>query len=64
MITDYLIVGSGIAGLSLALKLSEFGKVVIITKNSEKKNQRNHDQTIILFDIKTQLNQNKGKFQQ
>jgi L-aspartate oxidase len=30
--TDFLIVGSGIAGLSLALKLKDFGEVVILTK--------------------------------
>ncbi len=30
--TDFLIIGSGIAGLSLALKLSELGEVVILTK--------------------------------
>jgi L-aspartate oxidase len=35
MITDFLIVGSGIAGLSLALKLSTLGKVLIITKKTE-----------------------------
>ncbi|MFN4196798.1 MAG: L-aspartate oxidase [Caldimicrobium sp.] len=30
--TDFLIIGSGIAGLSLALKLQELGEVVVITK--------------------------------
>ncbi|HFC98202.1 MAG TPA: L-aspartate oxidase [Thermosulfurimonas dismutans] len=30
--TDFLIIGSGIAGLSLALKLSELGEVWVITK--------------------------------
>jgi len=30
--TDYLIIGSGIAGLSLAIKLSELGTVAIVTK--------------------------------
>ena len=34
MKTDFLIVGSGIAGLSLALKLADHGKVLIITKAS------------------------------
>lgn len=32
---DYVIIGSGIAGLSLAIKLSKYGKVVIITKSNE-----------------------------
>ena len=32
MKTDFLILGSGIAGLSLALKLSELGEVTILTK--------------------------------
>lgn len=30
--TDFLIIGSGIAGLSLAIKLSEIGKVAVVTK--------------------------------
>lgn len=30
--TDFLIIGSGIAGLSLALKLKELGEVIVITK--------------------------------
>src|SRR5262245_4265101 len=30
--TDFLILGSGIAGLSLAIKLSELGTVAIVTK--------------------------------
>lgn len=35
MKTDFLVVGSGIAGLSLALKLADHGKVLIVTKASE-----------------------------
>src|SRR5216683_6546772 len=30
--TDYLILGSGIAGLSLAIKLSELGTVALVSK--------------------------------
>jgi len=30
--TDFLIIGSGIAGLSFALKVAEFGKVALVTK--------------------------------
>ncbi|MEO8210660.1 MAG: L-aspartate oxidase [bacterium] len=44
MITDFLIVGSGIAGLSLALKLSELGKVAIITKKQKAESNTNYAQ--------------------
>jgi L-aspartate oxidase len=44
MITDFLIIGSGIAGLSLALKLSKFGKVLIITKKQKAESNTNYAQ--------------------
>ncbi|MBP9096135.1 MAG: FAD-dependent oxidoreductase, partial [Ignavibacteria bacterium] len=44
MKTDFLIVGSGIAGLSLAIKLSELGKVTIITKKQKAESNTNYAQ--------------------
>ena len=32
--TDFLVIGSGIAGLSFALKVANYGKVLIVTKSS------------------------------
>jgi len=32
--TDFLVIGSGLAGLSFALKVAEYGKVLVITKSS------------------------------
>lgn len=44
MTTDFLIIGSGIAGLSLALKLSRLGKVAIITKKQKAESNTNYAQ--------------------
>ncbi|MBS1514696.1 MAG: L-aspartate oxidase [Bacteroidetes bacterium] len=44
MKTDFLIVGSGIAGLSLAIKLSELGRVTIITKKQKAESNTNYAQ--------------------
>lgn len=44
MKTDFLIIGSGIAGLSLGLRLSEFGKVIIITKKKKAESNTNYAQ--------------------
>jgi len=44
LITDFLIIGSGIAGLSLALKLSAIGKVAIITKKKKAESNTNYAQ--------------------
>lgn len=44
MKTDFLIIGSGIAGLFLALKLSKLGKVVIVTKKQKAESNTNYAQ--------------------
>lgn len=44
METDYLIIGSGIAGLSLAVKLSTLGNVLIITKKQQSESNTNYAQ--------------------
>lgn len=35
MVTDFLVIGSGIAGLSFALRVASLGKVVIVTKKEQ-----------------------------
>ncbi|MBU1297732.1 MAG: L-aspartate oxidase [Bacteroidetes bacterium] len=42
--TDYLVIGSGIAGLSYALYVAEFGKVAIITKKAKAESNTNYAQ--------------------
>ena len=42
--TDFLIIGSGIAGLSLALKLSRYGTVAVITKKQKAESNTNYAQ--------------------
>lgn len=42
--SDFLVIGSGIAGLSFALKASEFGSVAIVTKKEDKESNTNYAQ--------------------
>src|SRR5882672_2347692 len=42
--TDYLILGSGIAGLSLAIKLSELGSVALVSKREFLEGSTQHAQ--------------------
>jgi len=41
---DYLVLGSGVAGLSFALKMSAFGKVAIVTKKTSAESNTNYAQ--------------------
>lgn len=41
---DYLVLGSGIAGLTFALQASQFGKVALVTKKSDTESNTNHAQ--------------------
>ena len=41
---DFLILGSGIAGLTYALKVSQFGSVAIVTKKDKKESNTNYAQ--------------------
>jgi L-aspartate oxidase len=42
--TDFLIIGSGVTGLFLALKISKFGSVTIVTKKSDYESNTNYAQ--------------------
>jgi L-aspartate oxidase len=42
--TDFLVIGSGIGGLSFALQASEFGEVVIVTKKEDSESNTNYAQ--------------------
>lgn len=42
--TDFLIIGSGIAGLTYALKVSPYGSVAIVTKKDKKESSTNYAQ--------------------
>ena len=43
--TDYLVIGSGIAGLSFALKMADFCEVVVITKKEKAESNTNYAQS-------------------
>ncbi|MHA1384703.1 MAG: L-aspartate oxidase [Candidatus Helarchaeota archaeon] len=42
--TDFLVIGSGIAGLTYSLKVSEYGQVMIITKKQKAESNTNYAQ--------------------
>jgi L-aspartate oxidase len=42
--TDFLVLGSGIAGLTYALKASEFGLVAVVTKKDRAESNTNYAQ--------------------
>ncbi len=42
--TDFLVLGSGIAGLTYALKASQYGKVVVVTKKDRAESSTNYAQ--------------------
>ena len=42
--TDYLVIGSGIAGLSFALHAAEHGRVIVVTKRTVEESNTNYAQ--------------------
>ena len=42
--TDFLVIGSGIAGLTFALKVSKYGTVAIVTKKNRLESSTNYAQ--------------------
>lgn len=44
MTTDFLVIGTGIAGLTFTLKVCKFGKVIVITKKSDVDSSTNYAQ--------------------
>ncbi len=57
--TDVLIIGSGIAGLFAALKISEFADVVLVTKKNKNESNTNYAQGGIASVISTNDSYNK-----
>jgi len=42
VVSDVLVIGSGIAGLSFALKIADFAQVVLITKKEKAESNTNY----------------------
>lgn len=42
--TDFLVIGSGVAGLTFALKAAEYGKVLVVTKDQASESNTNYAQ--------------------